>query len=209
MPCCRLSAVTIHGQDTVMSRADLTAARETAWQLLESMSSAGANQVLSLLHQQHLAQLQNQQQAGQQEQDPGGAGNHQQGNAWGDGADEEPSEIASMGDLWLVNEDVEDDSDSDYEDVSGDPTRANSASSSMGTRSSAGRIEPGVTAMAVQGGVIACVDALGNVLVRDFATGTPTAEQVQQFIKAGPAAGADILAQSCKACAEQASPHAA
>lgn len=61
----------------------------------------------------------------------------------------------------------------------------------MGTRSSAGRIEPGVTAMAVQGGVIACVDALGNVLVRDFATGTPTAEQVQPYVQPrGPAAEA-------------------
>jgi hypothetical protein len=113
---------------------------------------------------------------------------------------ENASTVHSMGTLvdgWLDDmlNDVRDDDgelDSDF-DVSTDDDRyvfgsaasrdcvGGGAQSSSCSKRSVGRIEPGVIAMAVQGGVIACVDALGNVLIRDFATGTPTLEQVRQY----------------------------
>jgi hypothetical protein len=168
---------------------------------MDSMSEADANRVLGLLHQQHLAQQQ-QQQAGapggevgdvQQQQQELGGDEDDEGSIVS-GEFENLSLVQGMNNLvdgWL--DDMRDDdgeldsefyvSTDDEEYVFGGATSGNGVgggAQSSSTRS-VGRIEPGVIAMAVQGGVIACVDTLGNVLIRDFATGTLTLEQVRQY----------------------------
>lgn len=56
-----------------------------------------------------------------------------------------------------------------------------------------GCIEPGVAALSVQGPVIACVDSLGNFLLRDFTAGSPRPELVQAFAAPALAAGSKQL----------------
>lgn len=56
-----------------------------------------------------------------------------------------------------------------------------------------GCIEPGVAALSVQDPVIACVDSLGNFLLRDFTAGLPRPELVQAFAAPSPAAGSKLL----------------
>lgn len=222
---CSLSAVTIHGRGTLMSSSDLNAAREVAWELVPQLSEAHGNEVLSLLHGQHLAhqQLLMQQQeeeaqgqlqlqgpqgqaAGdmqQQQPDAGGAddidGDDDDAVTWGGPLSEADGSISGSGSLNPAdNEQDSSDNEAD-DDVSTDEPDGGGFDDvgimqqqggvSSSKPSVGARLEPGVMALAVKGGAIVCVDTLGNVLVRDFATGTPTPQQLQQHISGRSRAG--------------------
>jgi hypothetical protein len=106
-----------------------------------------------------------------------------------------PGASDTSDDAWLDDlRDIAEDADAGFDDSGSDDPEDSStgaagqagagAAAGSSSRSSMGRIEPGVLAMSVRGGMLACVDTLGNVLVRDFATGT--AEQVQRIIVTNP-----------------------
>jgi hypothetical protein len=57
-------------------------------------------------------------------------------------------------------------------------------------RSGQGCVEPGVLALAVQGPMVACVDSMGNFLLRDFTAGVPGPSLLRKFAGSGAAAAA-------------------
>uniref|UniRef100_A0A383W1I9 Uncharacterized protein n=1 Tax=Tetradesmus obliquus TaxID=3088 RepID=A0A383W1I9_TETOB len=223
----RLSSTASAIQLQVLGRAggafwqDSEAAND-AWELIQALGEADADEAMRIIHQQqqqqqqaeeglqqqqqqpwfdvldvgaaepavhplqqHLMQLQQQQ---QQQQQQAAAAAEQVEAAGSEGTAEsepgpedasEPSNASGAG-------------ASDHDSEAG--SHAESAGS--GVSSSWGRLEPGAVAVAAAGPVLATVDTLGNILLRDFRRGHPRPHHMQPYCSSITAASTESEAIS-------------